>query len=192
MEKLFAKSIKNMSKIGKQPITIPQGVQVEDKDGVLSVKGPKGDLTRNYPKNLLEVKIETDKITVSPRSKTERATMNWGTYRSHFSNMIKGVTDGWKKSLELVGVGYRAEVRESDLVLTVGFSHPVKISSPEGISFKVEKSIITIEGINKETVGDIADKVRSVRPPEPYKGKGIKYLDETIRRKAGKAAKTAA
>lgn len=181
-----------MSKIGKQPIIIPQGVSVEDKDGVLSVKGPKGELSRSYPTKLLELKIEADKIVVAPRSKTEKAAMNWGTYRSHIFNMVKGVSEGWSKSLELVGVGYRAEVSDGNLVLTVGFSHPVKINSQEGISFKVEKSVITIDGINKETVGAVADKVRSVRPPEPYKGKGIKYFGEVVRRKAGKAAKTAA
>jgi large subunit ribosomal protein L6 len=104
--------------------------------------------------------------------------------------MVLGVSQGWKKELELVGTGYRAEVTGSTLVLTVGFSHPVKIEAPEKVSFKVEKSIITIEGIDKETVGETSAKIRAVRPPEPYKGKGIKYLDEVVRRKAGKAAKT--
>ena len=104
--------------------------------------------------------------------------------------MIQGVSKGWQKSLELVGVGYRAEVQGNDLVLTVGYSHPVKVTAPEGITFKVEKSIITVSGANKESVGDVSDKVRSIRPPEPYKGKGIKYIDEEVRRKAGKAAKT--
>lgn len=179
-----------MSKVGKKPIEIPQGVQVEVKDGFFMVKGSRGEAKRPYPDKLLSVKIENGIITVLPASKSERAYVNWGTFRSHFFNMVKGVSEGWKKSLELVGVGYRAEIRGSDLILTVGFSHPVKVKCPEKISFKVEKSIITVEGVDKELVGDISDKIRSVRPPEPYKGKGIKYTDEVVRRKAGKAAKT--
>ena len=179
-----------MSKVGKKPVEIPQGVKIEDKDGIFTVSGPKGELFRKYPEKLLSIKIESDFATIVPISKTEKAFVNWGTYRSHLANMVKGVTEGWKKTLELVGVGYRAEVQGSDLVLAVGFSHPVKILCPEGITLKVEKSIITVEGIDKERVGETADKIRSVRPPEPYKGKGIKYTDEIIRRKAGKAAKT--
>jgi len=186
------KFIKNMSKVGKKPIVIPQGVQIDTQGGYLSVKGPKGELKRPYPERLLSIKIEGDAATVAPISKSERALVNWGTFRSHLFNMIKGVSEGWSKTLELVGVGYRAEIQGKDLNLTVGFSHPVKIACPEGITFKLEKSIITIEGQDKELVGEISAKIRSVRPPEPYKGKGIKYTDEVIRRKAGKAAKTQA
>lgn len=181
-----------MSKVGKKPIAIPQGVQVDTQGGYFTVKGPKGELKRLYPEKLLTVKVEGDVVTLSPASKTERAFVNWGTFRSHLFNMVHGVSEGWKKTLELVGVGYRAEIQGKDLVLTVGFSHPVKIVCPEGITFKLEKSIITVEGPNKELVGEVSDKIRSVRPPEPYKGKGIKYTDEVIRRKAGKAAKTQA
>ncbi len=169
---------------------IPQGVEVVLSDSVLTVKGPKGEISRSYPGKLVEIKIENGIGIVSPVSKSEKALVNWGTTRAHFANMVEGVTSGWKKSLELVGVGYRSELKGNDLVLTVGYSHPVKVVCPEGIQFKIEKSIITVEGINKELVGNISDKIRSVRPPEPYKGKGIKYVDEVIRRKAGKAAKT--
>jgi large subunit ribosomal protein L6 len=181
-----------MSKVGKKPIVIPQGVQVDTQGGYFTVKGPKGELKRPYPEKLLTVKVEGDVVTLSPASKSERALVNWGTFRSHLFNMVHGVSEGWKKTLELVGVGYRAEIQGKDLVLAVGFSHPVKIACPEGITFKLEKSIITVEGQNKELVGEISDKIRSVRPPEPYKGKGIKYTDEVVRRKAGKAAKTQA
>jgi large subunit ribosomal protein L6 len=112
-----------------------------------------------------------------------------GTWRAIIANMAKGVSEGWSKQLELVGTGYRAEGSERDLTLTVGYSHPVEIKAPEGISFSIEKTLITVEGIDKELVGQVAAKIRNVRPPEPYKGKGIKYIDEVVRRKPGKAAK---
>lgn len=179
-----------MSKIGKKPIDIPQGVEVNVQGDIFTAKGPKGELKRSYPQKLISVKVEGNVVTLAPVSKSEKAYMNWGTFRSHFYNMVKGVSDGWKKTLELVGVGYRAELQGRDLVLTVGFSHPVKINCPEGISFGIEKSVISVEGVDKEAVGDISDKIRSVRPPEPYKGKGIRYSNEVVRRKAGKAAKT--
>ena len=179
-----------MSKVGKKLILIPEGVHVETKADVILVKGPRGEIERKFPVRLLSITVQDGMASVKPISKSEKALVVWGTTRSHLANMVVGVTDGWKKSLELVGVGYRAEVSGKDLTLTVGFSHPVKISCPEGISFKVEKSIVSVEGIDKEIVGQVADKIRSVRPPEPYKGKGIKYVDEIVRRKAGKAAKT--
>ncbi len=179
-----------MSKVGKKPIIIPQDVRVEIGEGVFIARGPRGELKRTYPDKLLSVKVTENEVSLTPATKSERAYVNWGTFRSHFFNMIKGVSEGWKKTLELVGVGYRAEVQGRDLVLSIGFSHPVKVTCPEEISFKVEKSIITVEGVDKELVGQISDKIRSVRPPEPYKGKGIRYTDEVVRRKAGKAAKT--
>lgn len=179
-----------MSKVGKKPIALPPGVQAEVRDGFFLVKGPLGELKRLYPDKLLTVKVENGEVVLLPNSKSDKANVNWGTFRSHFFNMVKGVSEGWKKSLELVGVGYRAEIQGRDLVLTVGFSHPVKVTCPEGILFKLDKSIITVEGIDKELVGETSDKIRSVRPPEPYKGKGIRYTDEVVRRKAGKAAKT--
>jgi large subunit ribosomal protein L6 len=178
-----------MSRLGKLPVTIPEGVNLTFSDGVVKVKGPNGELSRKVPP-FLDITVADSKAVVS--SKGEKSFVNpyLGTFRSHIANMVMGVTTGWSKIMELVGVGFRAEIIGKDLSLTVGFSHPVLVKAPEGISFKVEKSLITISGADKEMVGQIADKVRRVRPPEPYKGKGIKYQNEYIRRKAGKAAKT--
>lgn len=178
-----------MSRIGKLPIGLPEGVTAEVKAGEVAITGPKGSLSRKIP-GRIEVEKKDNILTVSTKSKTKQGQATFGTTRAHLANMVLGVSLGWKKGLELVGTGYRAEVSGNSLVLTVGFSHPVTIEAPENVTFKVEKSIITIEGIDKEAVGETAARVRAVRPPEPYKGKGIKYLDEVIRRKAGKAAKT--
>jgi len=178
-----------MSKIGKQPIVLPEGVSAEASGSAITVNGPKGSLTKKFSRKvILEVKEGKVLVTVSGKGKSSMSV--WGTARSIIFGMVEGVSKGWKKELELVGTGYRAEVQGNTLVLAVGYSHPVKIEAPEGIAFKVEKSVISVEGTDKELVGQIAANVRGVRPPEPYKGKGIKYLDEVIRRKAGKAAKT--
>jgi large subunit ribosomal protein L6 len=179
-----------MSRIGKLPISLPEGVTADIKAGEMTVVGPKGTLSRKIPARI-EIELKDNILTVSSKSKTKQGAATFGTTRAHLANMVSGVSLGWKKELELVGTGYRAEVVGNELILTVGYSHPVKIEAPEKVTFKVEKSLITIEGINKETVGEIAAKIRAVRPPEPYKGKGIKYIDEVVRRKAGKAAKTA-
>jgi large subunit ribosomal protein L6 len=178
-----------MSRIGRLPIGLPEGVTAEVKAGEVVITGPKGSLSRKIPVRV-EVEIKDNILTVSSKSKTKQGAATFGTTRAHLANMVLGVSQGWKKELELVGTGYRAEVAGSSLVLTVGYSHPVTIEAPEGVAFKVEKSMITIEGVDKEAVGETAARVRAVRPPEPYKGKGIKYIDEVIRRKAGKAAKT--
>ena len=178
-----------MSRIGKLPIGLPEGVTLEIKAGEAVITGPKGSLSRKIPQRI-EIEVKDNSLVVSSKSKTKQGSSTFGTTRAHLANMVLGVSQGWKKELELVGTGYRAEVVEGTLVLSVGFSHPVKIEAPENVTFKVEKSIITIEGIDKETVGETAARTRAVRPPEPYKGKGIKYLDEVVRRKAGKAAKT--
>ncbi|MDO8340412.1 MAG: 50S ribosomal protein L6 [Candidatus Woesebacteria bacterium] len=180
-----------MSKIGQQPIEIPNGVTVEINGNTVDVVGPKGKLSFNFTKEV-NVKIDEGKVLVGIAKDSKIARSIWGTTRMLISNMIKGVTEGWKKQLELVGTGYRAEVNGNTLVLTVGYSHPIKIEAPEEITFKVEKSIITVEGIDKQVVGQVSANIRSSRPPEPYKGKGVKYIDEIIRRKAGKAAKAAA
>lgn len=179
-----------MSRIGKQPIKILEEVAVKITDREVLVKGPKGELTQ---KIIREIKVEQEdnKIIVSTKNKSRRARMMHGTTRALISNMIKGVKDGWTKELEMVGTGYRAEISGDKLILTVGFSHPVEMEIPKGLTASVEKTNIKIEGIDKELVGKFAAKVRAVRKPEPYKGKGIRYKDEVVRRKPGKAAKGA-
>ena len=179
-----------MSRIGKLPITVPEGVKVEIDGRVIKITGPKGTLDKDLPAGVF-AKLEDGILTVEVKSGNDKLGALHGTTRAILSNMVYGVKEGWSKKLELVGTGYRAEVVGDTLSIAIGFSHPVKVKTPEGISFKVEKTDITIEGADKELVGQIAAKIRGVRPPEPYKGKGIKYKDEFIRRKAGKAAKTA-
>lgn len=177
-----------MSRIGKLPVEIPEGVDVKVEAGTVVVKGQKGVLEKKLPREI-GVEISGNTINVIAKSKSKNSRMLHGTYRVLISNMMIGVTQGWIKELELVGTGYRSELTGDKLVLTVGFSHPVEIAKPEGITFKVEKTAITIEGIDKELVGQVAANIRDIRPPEPYKGKGIRYKDEVVRRKAGKAAK---
>jgi large subunit ribosomal protein L6 len=176
-----------MSKIGKQPVIIPAGVTVEVAGHTVTVKGPKGTLVRHYAP---EVKIEVvdGKVIVSTKGTGKYVMALFGTTRAIINNDVIGVSTGWNKKLELVGTGFKAESNGAELSLTVGYSHPVKVKAPEGITFKVEKLTVTVEGCNREVVGQVAADIRSVRPPEPYKGKGIKYADEIIRRKAGKAA----
>ena len=178
-----------MSKIGKQPVILPEGVSAEVAGQTVKIKGPKGELTLKYARGI-NVEVKGGSVIVTTKGKTKQASANFGTTRAHIANMVLGVTEGWKKQLELVGTGYRAEVSGNTLVLTIGLSHPVKIEAPEGVSFGVEKSIISVSGSDKEAVGQVSANIRAVKPPEPYKGKGIKYLDEVVRRKAGKAAKT--
>ncbi|MBT3539420.1 50S ribosomal protein L6 [Candidatus Parcubacteria bacterium] len=177
-----------MSRIGKQTIEIPQGVTAEIKDNVLSVKGPKGTLTRKvHP--IVKVAIVDNQITVDVEKKEDKKERSlWGTFASHALNMVKGVSEGFSKQLEINGVGYKVAMQGKDLKLEVGFSHPVIFKITEGLTAKVEKNLITIEGADKELVGSVSAEIRAVRKPEPYKGKGIKYIDEVIRRKAGKTA----
>ncbi len=180
-----------MSKIGQQIIKVPAGVTVQMDGDFALVKGPKGELKVNISKDL-EFNNENSEISLKLKKDNKVTRSLWGTTRMLLSNNIKGVTEGWKKQLELVGTGYRSEVQGTKLVLTVGYSHPIIVEAPEGITFKVEKSVINVDGIDKQVVGQIAAVIRSSRPPEPYKGKGVKYVGEVIRRKAGKAAKAAA
>jgi len=182
--------IKIMSRIGKQPIILPEGVEAELKEDTLIIKGPKGVLER---KLLPEVKVKQkdNVLTVevdNPKDRKQRAL--WGLFQRLISNMVKGVVSGYEKKLELVGIGYGAKLQGKKLILKVGFSHPVEFEIPQGIEVKVEKNIITLQGIDKQLVGETAAQIRRIRPPEPYKGKGIKYVDEVIRRKAGKKAAT--
>ena len=183
-----------MSRIGKQPIPIPAGVTVHFKDGAITVKGPKGTLSFK-PHIRSQIKVEGKEVIVERSSEGILDRSLHGLTRTLIANMIEGVTQGFSKKLELHGVGYRAQIQGKKLQLAIGFSHPVDFPAPEGISFEIDKekkNIITISGIDKGLVGQVAADVRSLRMPEPYKGKGIHYLGEKIRRKAGKAATAAA
>lgn len=180
-----------MSKIGKLPIQIPSGVTVTNNSGTVEVVGPKGKLSFVVDKNI-KIDIKDNLITLFTDSELKTVKSMWGTTRKLISNMVVGVTEGWSKRLEIIGTGYRAEVQGKTLVLTVGYSHQIKIDAPVGITFKVEKNVIIVDGIDRGVVGQVSANIRATRPPEPYKGKGIKYIDEVIRRKAGKAAKAAA
>lgn len=176
-----------MSRKGNRPIVIPKNVDIKVADGVIHVKGPKGTLHQKLD-DTVEIKIEDGHLHVSP-AQNGRGHSRWqGLFRSLIQNMVTGITEGFKKELELIGVGYRAAVKGKSLDLQLGFSHPTEVPIPDGINIKVEKSIISIEGADKQGVGQIAATVRSIRPPEPYQGKGIRYVGEYVRRKAGKSA----
>ena len=178
-----------MSRIGRKPITVPSGVDITLDNTVITVKGPKGTLTRELHKDM-KVTVENNEITVVRPSDNKLHRSLHGTTRSVVSNMVAGVTEGFSKSLELVGVGYRASKSGDKIVLNVGYSHPVEITPEAGIEFEVPANTkIIVKGIDKERVGAYAAKIRSVREPEPYKGKGIKYEGERIIRKEGKAGK---
>jgi large subunit ribosomal protein L6 len=180
-----------MSKIGKQPVIIPSGVTVSVDGHTVSVTGPKGTMKRHFPAEIA-VEVKDGQALVTAKGSGKYVMSLFGTTRALINNDVTGVSTGWSKKLELVGTGFKAELVGRDLSLTVGYSHPVKVDAPEGITFKVEKTMITVDGFDRELVGQVAANVRGVRPPEPYKGKGIKYSDEIIRRKAGKAAATKA
>lgn len=176
-----------MSRLGKQPVTLPSGVSATFTDGVLTVTGPKGSLTTKV-RPVVEVAVEDSTVTFTPKKQTIEARALWGTYASHTHNMIEGVTQGFTQILELEGVGYRADVQGQKLTLSVGYSHPIIMEVPAGITGVVEKGVITLTGIDKHALGQFAANVRKVRPPEPYKGKGIRYRGEHIIRKQGKKA----
>ena len=178
-----------MSRIGKKPIEIPQEVEVKLEDEMIIVKGPKGSLELKLRPEI-EVKVEENVIKVLPKKETKKTKAFWGLFRSLIANMVKGVTEGYQKKLEVQGIGYRAEIDNAtgDLVLEVGYSHPVRYKKPEGIEISVDKNVITIAGIDKQKVGQVAAEIRSIRPPDPYKGKGIRYLGEKIKLKLGKKA----
>lgn len=177
-----------MSRIGKQTTKIPTGTTVEVKDGMIVVKGPKGEL-RRVLNRLVKVTVKDGIVTVGVKNEKEKKERSlWGTFSSHIQNMVAGVNEGFKKQLEVNGVGYKVAMQGKDLKLEVGYSHSVVYDIPEGVVASVEKNLITIESIDKELLGRVASEIRAIRKPEPYKGKGIKYLEEIIRRKAGKAA----
>ncbi len=181
-----------MSRIGRAPIQIPSGVTVTSEGGIVSVKGPKGTLTQKIDPSI-EVKIDGGVISLSRKSEIKKHKAMHGLYRSLLANMIKGVHSGFEKNLEITGVGYRVAKEGKKLVLSMGFSHPVSIEPPAGIDFVVEgQTKIKVVGADKQMVGQVASNIKYVRPVEPYKGKGIRYAGQYVRRKAGKAAAKAA
>ena len=178
-----------MSRIGKKPIEIPTGVTITINGDVVTVKGPKGELTRSFNSDI-EIKVEENVINLSRPSESKEHRSIHGTTRSLLANMVEGVSKGFEKSLELIGVGYRAQKQGTKLVLNVGYSHPVEFEPEEGVEVEVPSNTkVIVKGINKERVGALAANIRHVRPPEPYKGKGIRYEGEYVRRKEGKTGK---
>lgn len=174
-----------MSRIARYPISIPEKTEVTVEDGLVTVKGPAGELSRRFKSDIL-IAVEDGKVKCTPNSEKKQIGALWGTYASHVKNMILGVNTPFEKRLVVEGVGYRAEMQGNELVLNVGYSHPVKIAVPEGLKVSVDKNTISVSGIDKEEVGMFTARVRAYKKPEPYKGKGIRYEDETIRRKEGK------
>jgi len=177
-----------MSRLGKLPINIVEGVTAKIEGKKIIVKGPKGELSQDF-NDLVVLEIKEKEIIVSvknEKNKKERAF--WGLFRSLINNMVLGVSEGFEKKLEVNGVGYRVALSGKKIILNVGYSHPVEFELPEGINASIEGNIITVSGIDKQLVGEVAANIRKVRKPEPYKGKGIKYIDEIIRRKEGKTA----
>ena len=177
-----------MSRIGRKPIAIPSGVTVSVDGSTVKVKGPKGELSRTFEPSM-KIRIENNEVLVERPSDEKRERALHGLTRALVANMVTGVTEGFKKTLEIVGVGYRAEKKGKDLMVSVGYSHPVKYPEPAGITLSTPApTTIVIEGIDKQKVGQVAAELREFRPPEPYKGKGIRYQGEQVRRKAGKTA----
>lgn len=175
-----------MSRIGKRPITVPKGVTVTLDGQTVTVKGPKGERSWTVADEI-EIKQDEGQLTFDIRQDTQRARAMWGLSRTLIDNMVTGVTTGFERSLELVGVGYRAAMKGNDLSLQLGFSHEVDIKAPAGVTFAVPKQTeIKISGPDKQVVGELAANIRKLRPPEPYKGKGVRYAGETVRRKEGK------
>jgi large subunit ribosomal protein L6 len=178
-----------MSRIGRKPVPIPQGVQVSLEGGRIVVRGPRGELAWHYPSEM-EVTVEDGHLVVRRPSDLPRHRALHGLTRALISNMVVGVSQGFEKRLELVGVGYRAQMQGHKLLLSVGYSHPVEVEPPPGIELQVEGTTqVIVRGSDKQLVGQVAANIRAIRPPEPYKGKGIRYAGEVIRRKAGKGAK---
>lgn len=180
-----------MSIIGKKPIVIPQGVKVEEKDGKILVTGPKGSLEMALSREVA-LKISEQEVLVEKAGKSKDAPAIWGTTARIIANMIKGVTEAFQKQLELNGVGYRMAIQGKKINLALGFSHPVEVVIPEGIEAKIENNVLTVSGIDKHKVGQFSANIKELKPVEPYKGKGFKYVGEIVRRKEGKKATAAA
>ena len=178
-----------MSRIGRKILPVPKGVTLVQKPGLVSVKGPKGELTKAVPTGIT-IKAEADKITVLRADDERQNRSKHGLMRAHLANMVKGVTEGWTRELEINGVGYRAEVAGDTINMALGYSHPVVFKLPKGVTAKVDKNKVTLSSADRDLVGQTAAKVRELRPPEPYKGKGVKYAEEVIKKKVGKAGAT--
>ena len=177
-----------MSRIGRKPIPVPAGVEIQIEPELVTVKGPKGELSERIPRDITVVQEGEELLVTRPTDRGEHRSLH-GLTRSLVANMVEGVTDGFQKTLEIQGVGYRAALKGSDLTLALGYSHPVEIPAPEGISFDVpQPTSVIVKGISKQLVGETAAKIRKSRPPEPYKGKGIRYEGEYVIRKVGKRA----
>jgi len=174
-----------MSRIGKRPVALPKGVTVTVANGQVAVKGGKGELKRGVPTGVT-IKVAGQELTVERADNSRDNRAKHGMMRAHIANMVKGVSDGWERKLEINGVGYRAEVSGQKLTMALGFSHPVNFELPKGVSAKVDKNTVILAGIDREVLGETAAKIREIRPPEPYKGKGVKYAGEYIFRKEGK------
>jgi len=178
-----------MSRIGRLPITIPSGVKVDIKDTQVTIKGPKGEISQTFLPEI-GIKLEDNKLIVTRQSDEKEHRALHGLTRALLNNMVEGVTKGWEKSLEIVGVGFRAEKVGEKLILRVGFSHPIEVTPLPGVTLSLDgPSRIKVSGVNKETVGEMAAKIRAIRPPDAYKGKGIRYVGEVVRIKPGKAGK---
>ena len=178
-----------MSRIGKMPIAVPKGVEMKIDGKQVTVKGPKGELARQFHERV-DIVVEDGEAQVTRADDTRESRALHGLSRALLANMVTGVSEGFKKELEIIGVGYRAALKGSDLEMQLGFSHPVSVAAPEGVTFEVpEPTKVVITGIDKELVGQVAANIRKIRPPEPYKGKGIRYAGEHVRRKAGKAGR---
>jgi len=178
-----------MSRIGKKPLPLPKGVTVTSSAGKMAVKGPKGELSRAMPTGV-SLKVDSSKVVVERADDSRENRAKHGLVRAHLANMVKGVTDGWTRELEINGVGYRAEVAGDTVNMALGYSHPVAFKLPKGITAKVDKNRLILSGSDRDALGQTAAKVRELRPPEPYKGKGVKYVEEVIARKVGKAGAT--
>ena len=178
-----------MSRIGKNPITIPEKTDVSVANSTVTVKGPLGELTKSVHE-AVDIAVEGGEVKVAPKNNSKLSRSLWGTFASHVKNMIQGVNEKYSKRLEVRGVGYKVDLQGKDLKLNVGFSHPVVVPVPDGIEASVEKAIITVSGIDKEKVGQFAAEIRAIKKPEPYKGKGIRYVDEYVREKQGKKGVT--
>lgn len=174
-----------MSRVGKKIIRVPEKVEVKFFDNVFSAKGPQGELSREIPESL-KVSIDGGNVSVSPASNRESSSSVWGTYSSHISNMINGVSKGFEKKLLVEGIGFKTDLRGDKIVFALGFSHPVEVEIPKDIKVSVEKNAISISGADKERVGSFASHIRSLKKPEPYKGKGIRYDGEIVKIKQGK------